>query len=90
MSRTIWKYTLAIADDVELCMPEGARILTVAEQHGLPWLWAMVDPAAPKVARRLAIRGTGHPLGDVGDYIGTFMLERGALVFHVFEASARP
>ena len=85
---TIWKFPLTVHDEVRIAMPDGANILTVATVGEDPFLWALVDVSAPKVGRHFAIRGTGHPVGEVGDYIGTFMLAAGALVFHVFEAAA--
>ncbi len=87
-SPTIWKFPLAVDDNAVCHMPEGARVLTVAVQTGAPWLWAIVDRHAPLEKRRFAVRGTGHDLDAVGDYIGTFMLDGGSLVFHVFEAAA--
>ena len=85
---TIWKFPLPVNGEVFVHMPEGAKVLTVASVNEAAFVWALVDASAPTVARRFVVRGTGHPLGDVGDYIGTFMLASGALVFHVFEAAA--
>jgi hypothetical protein len=86
MAATIWKFPLPIGDVVDVPMPEGARVLTVAAISDAPFLWAIVDPYAPVVDREFVIRGTGHPLGDVGAYLGTFIVLGGTLVFHVFEA----
>ena len=87
--KTIWKFDTVVADEVEIVMPEGAEIIHVA-----PWmtpaflqLWAVVDPEAPRVGRRLSIRGTGHPLGEVGDHLGTVQSQ--GLVWHLFEAMDR-
>jgi len=53
----------------------------------MPQLWAYVDPTEPRVTRKFRIIGTGHPIAtDPGDYIGTFQMGGGALVFHVFES----
>lgn len=38
--------------------------------------------------RHFRIKGTGHAADDIGDYIGTFQLNGGSLVFHLFEALA--
>jgi hypothetical protein len=84
--RTIWKYEIPVADEFGVAMQQDAQILCVQVQHGHPCIWAIVDPEAPRVERRLAVRGTGHPLGDVGLYIGTFQVHSGSLVFHLFEA----
>lgn len=87
--QTIWKYTLT-PPPVRLTMPQGAQILAVQEQHGQACLWAMVDSAAPLVEREFEVYSTGHeiPALDAGEervHVGTFQLEGGMLVFHVFE-----
>lgn len=86
---TIWKFELSIDDEIVVQMPEGARILSVQTQGGpIPMLWAVVDPTAPKVKRRLILRGTGHPMSledAILPFIGTFQLQGGALVFHLFD-----
>lgn len=88
MSRKIWKYTLAELGRQYLQMPAGAQILTVQLQDDMVQLWAIVDPNAEKVERVIDIYGTGHQMPDVGpgEYLGTFQMHGGALVFHVFEA----
>jgi len=70
-------------------LPRDAKILTVQTQRGAPQLWAMVDSETKKVTRYFRLSGTGHPLGDdylkIINYIGTFQMGNGALVFHLFE-----
>jgi len=86
--KTIWKYPLRIRDWVRLEMPRGAEILCVQVQGLTPCLWALVDDAAPKVGRRLRLYGTVHECDaemTVADYVGTFQVEGGAFVFHVFD-----
>lgn len=82
---TVYKYPLPLGDVVEVEMPAGAQILTVQTQHGQPCIWAMVTPDAPPVVRRFRVAGTGHDLGEVGAYLGTFQLLEGAFIGHVFE-----
>jgi hypothetical protein len=91
MAKTIWKYTLLVEDEQTLEMPEGARLLTVQIQHGRQQLWALVDDAEKLVSRAIATRGTGHPADglDECDYLGTYQLSDGALVFHVFDRGVR-
>lgn len=86
MAETIWKFPLPILDEPRVPMPRGAVLLTVAAIRDEPFVWAIVDPDAPLVDRELSVRGTGHELGEVGGYIGTFTLADGHLVFHVFDA----
>jgi hypothetical protein len=88
MNRTIWKYIFAVTDEVTIDMPQGARLLpspamNPREVHKVD-IWAEVDPAAPVVTRRLSVRGTGHPLGNPGTWIGT--IRDGVFVWHVYDA----
>ena len=83
--QTIWKYPIVTTDFQEVEIPQGAKVLTVQMQEGNPCLWALVDPNAEKQKRVIAVHGTGHPVPDaVGEYLGTYRMANGALVFHVF------
>ena len=85
--KTIWKWTLQPETTIDT--PHGAKLLAVQEQHGEPQLWALVDPGAETEKRTFRVYGTGHDLpDDPGQYVGTFQMHGGALVFHVFEANA--
>lgn len=44
MTKKIYKYPLETADRQKLILPKGAQILTVQEQHGQPYVWALIDP----------------------------------------------
>lgn len=55
----IYKYTLALGVNV-LPLPEGAQPLTVQMQDGYPQLWALVDPSARKLERKVYSVGTGQ------------------------------
>lgn len=81
---TIWKFELPIDGVVE--MPASSEVLCVQTQYGKPCLWVKVNTTAPKVVRQFAIVGTGHQMPmPHGRYVGTFQLDEGSLVFHVFE-----
>lgn len=90
MAKTIWKYEVPSLASFHLLMPEGAQVLTVQVQHGVPALWCVAEPDAPQKLRWFEMRGTGHPVGDVGDYISTIQLHDGGLVLHVFHAATQP
>ena len=89
MKKTIWKFELEIGDNQKLEMPIGAEILSVQTQNETPCLWALVDPDADQETRHFEVYRTGHPVHyDMGisrNYIGTFQLQSGLLVLHVFE-----
>jgi hypothetical protein len=83
----IYKWALEVVDQQTLALPAGAQILCVQVQYERPCIWALVDPSAGLEPRALLMYGTGHPVSDqAGRYIGTYQLDRGGLVFHVFEA----
>lgn len=85
---TIYKYPLHVDDNdiAEVVMPHMARVLTVQAQHETPCIWAVVDTEREPVKRRFRVFGTGHPMKqDYSDYIGTFQLMGGSLIFHLFE-----
>jgi len=85
--QTIWKFPLQIQDRTLIRIPEGAKILCVQIQNEAPCLWALVRQTdGPKQSRVFRIYAKGHQHEKIsGTYIGTFQLDGGALVFHVFE-----
>lgn len=92
MSLTVWKFAGVLNDDVPITMPAGAKVIA-AEVQTNPFdtrpagrmliMWAVVDPRMPTEQRVFHVRGTGHPLGDVGPHIAT--VHDGPFVWHVFE-----
>jgi hypothetical protein len=91
MSTTIWKFPLKIVDDQPIEVPVGAKLLYAQIQFGECCLWALCDPSAPRETRRIAIYRTGHEIpNDPGEYLATFQMRDGELVFHVFEAPKAP
>lgn len=89
MNQRVWKYPIErLTDEFTLRLPEGARILTVQMQYGRPCLWAQVDSTAPLTTRTFRIVGTGHPVPDgcLLHYLGTFQMDGGTLVFHLYES----
>jgi hypothetical protein len=89
--KAIWKFELRPNEGdsmvASIKMPAGAEILTVQMQGATPKIWALVDPTAPLEERRLQVVGTGHPfeLREGAEYLGTFQMNGGSFVFHVFD-----
>lgn len=84
---TIWKFDLEVKDDQDIEMPGGADLLCVQVQGGQPRIWAHVNPNQPRNKRRIMTVGTGHPISRrFVKYIGSYQMDDGALVFHVFDA----
>jgi len=82
----IYKYALQNVAFQGVAMPKGAEILCVQTQRDVPCIWARVNPAAPVRNRKLLSFGTGEPIsGTPGKYIGTYQLNNGRLVFHLYE-----
>lgn len=87
--QAIWKFSLQATDAQTISMPKGAQVLTVQSQRGIPALWAIVDPDAEEGDRTFLTYGTGQPITvSPGEYAGTYQLQGGALVFHVFEENS--
>ena len=86
MNTQIWKFALLVHDEVLVEMPAGAEVLCVQLQNGSPHLWAKVNVKSKSTARKFYVVGTGHPMpAHAKEYVGTFQLSGGQLVFHVFE-----
>ena len=89
--KTIWKFDLySVANSVE--MPKGAEVLYASMQGGSARVWALVDPDAPKVSRKVWILGTGGDcsgLSPRAKYVNAFMdfsdISRMTFVYHVFD-----
>ena len=84
---TIWKFPIPVEDRFAIEMPRDAEVLHIEAQHNHGWMWARVAPERKLEVRRFLLRGTGHPVDMECRHLGSFMLNDGALVFHVFEES---
>lgn len=89
MMITIYKYDVPGEGCFELELPVRAQILTVQVQYGKPRIWALGDTEEKFEVRYFELITTGgHYKVDpykIERYIGTFQMEEGALVFHLFE-----
>lgn len=87
MNSSIYKYELSVTDRQILMLPVRAEVLTVQMQRGKPCLWARVNPEHRQKETRIHIFGTGHEMpADIElEYISTFQMHDGDLVFHVFK-----
>ena len=88
--RQIHKFVIPVAEKFEFSMPTGATLLGIHEQGDRACLWALVDPNAPPRKRHFRVYGTGHDILNVHSlvFIGTFLLQEGTFVGHVFEELA--
>lgn len=92
--RTIHKFPVA-SGLFHIHLPKGAKVLTVQTQGpstgsgdtGEPKMWVLFDTDNETERRSFVTFPTG---GDISsdthlDYIGTFQLAGGNLIFHLFE-----
>lgn len=84
--KTIYKYPIKIDDTFEIIMPAGSEVLTIQLQNGEPYIWVLVDPDKDSIPHTFYMLGTGHLRKGLRkeNYIGTFQLADGRLVFHLF------
>lgn len=87
--KTIYKYSLQVAETQLIDMPQDSKLLCVQIQSGIPCIWAIVDPEKPMRTRKIIMGGTGthDPLQFELDqreaaYIGTVQV--GRYVWHYF------
>lgn len=84
--KTVWKFRVTADDYFTLDLPKGAKPLSVQEQGGEVQMWCLVNDNETIYERRtFRLAGTGHPIKDNVVFIGTFQLDGGSLVFHLFE-----
>lgn len=86
----VFKYPIKMGDYFDVCLPKGAKILKIDCQFNNPQMWALVDPTRPNEKRSFRIAGTGHPIYENSEqlnFIDTFKMNDGALIFHIFEVS---
>lgn len=85
----IYKYPILPSKDFSIDLPKEAKFLTVQTQNGHPYVWVILDPFKKySETKRFLIAPTGKMLPDDVihyNYINTFQVDDGNLVFHVFE-----
>lgn len=68
----IWKFGLPPHPRAIVEMPAGAEVLSVAEQKGIVYVWALVDQTAKRVPRLISCYLTGDDVPeDPGRFLGT-------------------
>ncbi len=82
----IYKYPIPVNDNIELELPMNSKILTIQMQKSKPFIWALVNPGKTiGQVRHLELYGTGMDVPEGREYIGSFQMLGGDLVFHLFE-----
>lgn len=87
----VWKFPFSGPNDYPVIrMPRGAQPLHFNVQKGIPTLWALVDPEAPRIRRAFRFAGTGHPIETKHNprYVGTCFHD--PFVWHLFDLGESP
>jgi hypothetical protein len=80
----IFKYKIPEFGRNLIEMPEGARIISVANQYEKAVLWAVVDEDRPIIKRAIVAYPTGVDIqAPYMPFLGTILLAEGAFVVHV-------
>lgn len=84
-SMTVWKFPLETTEEQFITVPLINKPLCVQVQNGMPCIWMAVDSKWKCAKVRVRTFGTGHEdITPDMDYVGTYQLHGGDLVFHVF------
>jgi len=91
--RKIYKYTIETTDVQTIKVPKLAGVnsfteqfLKVDVQKEKPCIWCLVDTMEEEQEITLHVVGTGNPMPLLSkdNYLGSYMLYNGELVFHLF------
>lgn len=85
--KAIWKFQLGREIIVSKRMPKGAKILSVQGQFREGAIWALVEVNAEPEDRIFVSLLTGEEfeLTDKHIYLGTYQIDSGNHIVHVFE-----
>jgi hypothetical protein len=85
VQRSIWNFVLTYRSEQTISMPKHAELLSVQLRHGVPTLWAIVNPEAVREERTILCHETdalSNP--DPRDqYLGTVQADNKAWHFFV-------
>lgn len=88
---TILKYEIPDpkkAPEFSITLPQGAEILTAQSQNNEPQIWVLLNPKNPAETRNFFVIVTGGFIKEKKEklnYVGTFQMDEGSFVGHVFE-----
>lgn len=84
-NKAMWKYELPVNASIALEVPADFIPLTVQAQFNYGMLWGLCTPAAPVRLRIFHVVATGSAeVKPNWYYVGTFQLDGGNFVYHVF------
>jgi hypothetical protein len=89
MAKTIYRYQVPIDDRAHI-LALSSDPVSVAISPDLTYMefWAEHHSGAGVRDRAFQVYGTGHPVPDGAEYVGTAPRTRLGLVFHLYELEA--
>lgn len=85
---TIFKYQMPVLEQFSMTLPEGAKIIRMADEGGMFWLWAVVNTEAKPEERHFRAFKTGGqiPEGLQLEYVGCCaVFVQMELMLYIFE-----
>lgn len=85
--RAVFKYTLQLLKWQTIAIPVGGKILCIDAQSNEPCMWVEVDTfETNRILVSIELYCTGESFSDANrEYLGTFQIEAGAYVYHVYK-----
>lgn len=85
--RTVWKYEIPMhgVAQFELLIPVPAKVVHVEMQGITPTMWIELNPESPSFPKHFSIVGTGHQIPVNAAHVGSWQMEGGRFVFHLYE-----
>lgn len=84
--KVIWKYPLEITEEQTIEVPKKYEVLCIQTQDNEPFLWVLVEEDDYLIILKIITLETGEDAHRVNlkDYIGTYQVDDGSFVGHVF------
>lgn len=85
MTRTVWKFK--INPETSLKLPMDWQVVDVGVQGDDAFVWILLDSSLPTHTERFVAVPTGGGVPDGADHVGSWHMNDGSLVFHLFVLS---
>ena len=86
MRKVVYKYPISLSSDFSMTLPQGHKVIRVFTQYDIyATMWLEVDPDSPAVSFKFATIPTGYEIPNGYVYQGTFELDRGDYIGHLYQ-----
>lgn len=82
---TVYKFNLAVQGKTTITTDKHHVILSVASQRNNPVIWIEENTDGPRIDITFWTYMTGESQSVLGEYIGTFQLDDGDYIGHVYK-----